>query len=122
MKRCTYCLFVLPEESFRLVGKYRRSKCWACEKTVQNATRKPQRATKRASRYPADPIKLRARQAVRDAVRHGRIVKPERCERCWRFCSTEQLGGHHFKGYEHALSVEWLCQQCHAWADKEVTA
>lgn len=56
--------------------------------------------------------KERARKAVQDAVRLGRIAKPDHCARCSRVVVRRALQGHH-ADYDRPLDVEWLCQQCH---------
>lgn len=62
--------------------------------------------------------KDQARCRLRDAVRYKRISKPETCSRCNRKTEARLLHGHHFKGYEFPLEVEWLCVHCHNEADK----
>jgi hypothetical protein len=52
-----------------------------------------------------------ASQRVRDAVRYGKLVKPEGCEHC--FIVGKILCGHH-KDYKKPLEVIWLCHSCHA--------
>ena len=56
-----------------------------------------------------------ARLAVKKAVKHGRIVKPDLCEGCQRPTEKEKLQGHHEKGYsrENRYRVVWLCTDCH---------
>lgn len=56
-----------------------------------------------------DPYRMRARHALRDAVSHGRIKKPDTCVDCgWKGL----LDGHH-EDYSKPLSVIWLCRICH---------
>jgi len=52
-----------------------------------------------------------ARKAVENAVRSGRLTKPEGCVRCGL---ASRLEGHHWS-YEtrERLSVLWLCYGCH---------
>jgi len=65
------------------------------------------------------PERKHARDAVYRALKDGRLVKPERCERCGEI--KHNLQGHH-KSYEKDrwLEVEWLCIKCHRIADKEL--
>lgn len=63
-------------------------------------------------------IKQRARQAVRRAVKNGALHKPRFCEQCGSQDKKASDGrstihGHHYKGYEHPLDVQWLCVKCH---------
>lgn len=55
------------------------------------------------------PEKYKARNAVSNAVRDGRLHKPERCETCG---NEGALEGHH-DDYSKPLEVRWLCSPCH---------
>ena len=61
-----------------------------------------------------DRAKLRARDAVRNAVWRGIIVKPQQCQACFKITPARLLSGHHHNGYENRLDVVWLCHICHA--------
>ena len=63
--------------------------------------------------------KDQARGRLRDAVRYGRIVKPKRCSRCGAETEARMLHGHHAKGYDRPLDVEWLCIKCHNAEDRD---
>jgi hypothetical protein len=58
------------------------------------------------------PEKVRARHKVRNAVRDGRLTKPDRCEDCGRSSSTRELHAHH-DDYSKPMEVRWLCPSCH---------
>lgn len=51
----------------------------------------------------------RARIALNNAVRDGRIVRPESCDECGAVCKVH---GHH-DDYSHPFCVRWLCSSCH---------
>lgn len=51
-----------------------------------------------------------ARTAVRDGLKTGKIVKPDRCERCME---RTRLEAHH-PDYAKQLEVLWLCAPCHS--------
>ena len=57
------------------------------------------------------PEKYKAKNKVNNALRDGRIKRPDRCE----FCGTECKPHAHHWSYEeeHWLDVEWLCVVCH---------
>jgi hypothetical protein len=53
--------------------------------------------------------KGRARQALKNAVAAGNVVKPAHCQDCG---ARTLLQGHHHD-YNKPFDVEWLCSQCH---------
>lgn len=56
-----------------------------------------------------NPQKRQAHTAVNNAVRDGRLVKPDNCESCRL---SRPLHGHH-DDYSKPLEVRWLCSPCH---------
>jgi len=58
-----------------------------------------------------DPVKQRARNAISNALRDGRLKKPVECEVC--AVADDRLHGHH-EDYAKALEVIWVCAACHA--------
>lgn len=63
------------------------------------------------------PEKALAHDVVEWAVRTGRLVRPELCQRCAQK-PTEPLAAHH-QDYTRPLIVEFLCRPCHRVADVE---
>ena len=61
-------------------------------------------------------IKRAASTIVGNAVRDGRIIKPENCEECNAVPS--RLHGHH-DNYDYPMIVRWLCSKCHTKWHKE---
>ena len=57
-------------------------------------------------------VEYRARTLLGNAVRDGRIQKPNRCQSC---SAGGRIYGHHHRGYtgKAALDVLWLCRKCH---------
>lgn len=57
--------------------------------------------------------KYLAQYALRQAVRKGALIRPDKCSRC---DNSKQSGhvimGHH-PDYNQPLKIEWLCRQCH---------
>jgi hypothetical protein len=63
-----------------------------------------------------NPIKRMASTIVGNAVRDGKILKPEYCEDCNN--KPNRLHGHH-NDYAYPLVVRWLCPACHNKWHKE---
>ena len=57
-----------------------------------------------------NPIKRMANIVVGNAVRTGKILKPEICDDCGS--KPNRLHGHH-DDYAYPLVVRWLCPSCH---------
>ena len=68
-----------------------------------------QRANRK--RHQLYPEKTKARNAVRDAIRMGKLIRPVICESCPKKGKSE---AHHWSyKEEHWLDVNWLCTDCH---------
>jgi hypothetical protein len=63
-----------------------------------------------------NPIKRLASHMVNNAVRDGKIIKPDTCENCKS--KPKRLHGHHCD-YAFPLVVNWLCPACHNKWHKE---
>jgi len=57
-----------------------------------------------------EPVKARAREAVANALRRGRLVRPSSCSMCG---TTERVIHAHHDDYARPLDVRWLCASCH---------
>jgi len=53
---------------------------------------------------------------LNDAIRYGKIKKPETCSICGIKCNPQ---GHHFD-YSKPLDVIWVCVKCHAEIHKKL--
>lgn len=60
--------------------------------------------------------KKKANSALANAVRDGRVVKPEGC---WNCGSTRNVEGHHVHYELLPIDVVWLCRSCHIKAHKQ---
>lgn len=79
------------------------------ERYRENPARREAAARRGKKLYRAHPEKTRARTALGNALRDGKIQRPDKCE----ICQTEtRLHGHH-EDYSEPLNVEWLCPKCH---------
>lgn len=58
-------------------------------------------------------IKHKANYTLRNAVKSGKIIKPNKCEII--DCNETKIYGHHHLGYnkENWLNVQWLCSKHH---------
>jgi hypothetical protein len=68
-------------------------------------------------REARDHHKFLAQKAVADAVRTGKLKKPDRCEICGEKIERAKLQGHH-EDYSKPLQVRWLCAKCHSPEDQ----
>jgi hypothetical protein len=63
----------------------------------------------RSERHRSSPERARANWAVGNAVRDGRLQRPDNCSECGVPCIPD---GHH-EDYSKPLEVRWLCRSCH---------
>ena len=64
------------------------------------------------------PEKYQARTLVGNAVRDGRLIRPDKCECCAR---DYRIQAHH-DDYSKPLEVVWLCTICHGERHRELNA
>lgn len=137
MKRCSRCGEAKPPtDGFYVDGKNGRrdTTCKECRKAAARANRErridyyrdydrhryytgghrgeaSEEAKQRRARkwLAANGHKRRAHCAVNNAVRDGRLEKPDHCERCK---SVGPVQAHHHD-YDKPLDVVWVCTACH---------
>lgn len=56
-----------------------------------------------------EPQKWKARHAVNNAIRDGKLDRGTECF----FCGSDQRLHAHHEDYDHPLDVVWLCSSCH---------
>lgn len=61
-------------------------------------------------------IKQQARMKVKNAIRYGKIIRPERCS----MCNTDTMVEGHHNDYSKELEVTWVCRKCHADIHKKI--
>jgi hypothetical protein len=65
------------------------------------------------------PRQAKAHYTLGNAVRSGKVTRPDGC---WHCGSTQNIEAHHVH-YDLPLDVVWLCRSCHVKAHKQtVTA
>ena len=77
---------------------------WREKERARNRKRRPAPIT--------TPEKNKARSALNNAVRDGKIVKPDACQKCGEKPGCKRLHGHH-PDHSKPLGVLWLCTPCH---------
>lgn len=66
----------------------------------------------------SNPEKRAAHVILGNALRSGRVDKPNKCSRCGDVPEKRFLHGHHHD-YAKPLDVEWICVWCHVEEHKE---
>ena len=74
-----------------------------------------ERTKLRRAQYPE---KRRANDAAYNAVRDGRLIKPEKCSRCG--LRGRRIEAHH-PDYSKPLAVIWVCTTCHRLIEGKTT-
>ena len=73
---------------------------------------------KSTQKYQQDRLKKQAHTDLSNAVKYGKIIKPNNCQNCGVTCKPH---GHH-DDYSKSLDVRWLCVKCHVDFHKFVRA
>jgi hypothetical protein len=111
---CTRCKNHLPETEFHAFYKGLgglHSVCKTCHASdARKSIRKQYKLNpERFKNKRRDPVKVRAKNLLNEAVKTGRIKKPSQCTECG---SLTIIHGHH-EDYSQPLNVVWLCPACH---------
>lgn len=102
----------VTEHRIRNIGRIREYDRKRADEPHRVALRKRIVAEDRARH----PERYKARVAVSNAIRDGRLVRPTGCSNCG--VSGPRIEAHH-ADYGKPLDVEWLCKPCHYRADQE---
>lgn len=129
-KACSACSRLLPIGVFGVRRASKDGRTAACRECLSERDRlreSPKRAAARKA-YSKTPEgreaggrakrewikrnaeKRTAQLAVGNAVRDGRMFKPEECEMCGEL--GRKIHGHH-DDYSKPLEVRWVCPPCH---------
>lgn len=144
-KSCNKCGVSKPLEKFpngATTRDGRGATCYTCRNLVSKAShaayiqrRRIKNPSYQRDRYAADPERGRrsrknwgarnpervqfmqkAHEAVRTAIKWGRLIRPDTCARCGAV-GVRIEAAHH--DYNKPLEVEWLCCTCHRRWDKD---
>ena len=125
---CKYCNEEKEEGCFYSSDKYKCKEClikyaanWRRENPDKYAinyenwyrrngrTASQEQVKKNAEWNRKNREKVKASQALRGAVKSGKLIKPKNCECCNK---EKRLGGHH-EDYSKPYDVIWACGSCH---------
>lgn len=132
MKKCFKCGRELPLSEFYAHDRMKEGclgKCKECtrkdvranriknidnireydRKRFQNPERKAKVAIYQKRMRKRNPHKYKATNAVNNAIRDGRLTRPDKCSLCGKECKPEA----HHPDYSKPLEVEWYCRKCH---------
>lgn len=93
----------------RNLEEAREMSLMATKKYHQTENGKRKRREKGYKWKKDNPEKALTQSRFKDAIRYGKIVRPEVCENCKEECIPH---GHH-EDYTKPLEVIWLCEVCH---------
>ena len=95
-------------------AEYQRT--WAKQWRAANPEKAKEKDSNARKKYRQQRL---ANMRVFHALESGRLIKPEKCEKCGQ---SKPLQGHHHRGYseKHQLDVSWLCEECHQRAHHPV--
>ena len=117
MKTCTKCQAKLPATATffhrdRTMKTGLKPRCKICDR-VYRESKRGKEVSREASRNQRllYPERMKAYNEVNNAIRAGKLIRPNRCGRCFRECVPE---AHHENYAEECwLNVYWLCIKCH---------
>lgn len=121
-KHCKLCISSQREKKYKQEWKKLKEKClkfYILNRKHQMKVNKKWREknkdkTNQYQRkyYLDNKQKFYARKAVGRAIKSGKLIRLNYCEKCNKKCFPD---AHHHKGYadKNKLNVQWLCKQCH---------
>ena len=106
-KVCKECTKKRVSEYQKGIGKHVHNK--ACRK--YNKTEKGKVALQLAkdNYNESQPLKQKAKWAVKRAIKQGKLIRPGACETCGSSCTPDA----HHCDYSKPTDVMWLCKACH---------
>lgn len=124
VKRCSVCGRVFPVTAYNALSCQKdglATACRVCRRARQRKRpisedglrkqrerlRKPAREQKSS---PEGRRRIAARKRARNAIRSGKLIRPDSCSSCGKRGKPEP----HHVDYDKPFDVEWLCGECHS--------
>lgn len=107
LNKCKSCAKVDVSENYHKRRDYYRA--YDLKRAQRPERKAKQREYGRAQREHS-PEKWVARYTLGNAVRDGRVIRPDVCSKCGG--NETRIEAHHHD-YSKPLDVEWLCFACH---------
>ena len=95
----------------RNLDKARKMSLEATKKYYSTENGKRKRREKADKWAKENPDKYLTQRRFKDAIRYGKIIRPNNCENCGVECIPH---GHH-EDYSKPYDVKWLCEICHVY-------
>lgn len=106
LNKCKDCARKDVKKNYRdNIEHYRRYE----KDRIARPERRAQQVRYQRKRRAAHPEKYAANSAVHNAIRDGKLIRPDSCEMCG---SADKIQAHHHD-YNKPLDVVWLCYKCH---------
>ena len=118
---CAACGKIFEKEVRRIKQTEKEGKEHTCSRScasmITNEWRKAPPSSAAAANVRRDrekfPEKTRARRLVRQALKTGKLVKPDQCEQCGNWTDVEA----HHEDHSRPYLIYWLCDECHKFHD-----
>jgi hypothetical protein len=95
----------------RHLEEYREKTRIASQKYFQTPEGRENRRKRQEKWCLDNPTKARTHRLFKDAIRNGKIIRPNQCEKCKKSCKPH---GHH-EDYSKPYEVLWVCEKCHVY-------
>jgi hypothetical protein len=100
----------------RMAREYRRRNQEHYRRIARESRRRHYFPGKFAALSPEEAAKCRSRDAAKQALKSGRLRRPDRCQACGRPPSPTLRIEMHHPDYSRPLDVVFLCSLCHGQA------
>lgn len=136
--KCYKCGKEMPEEAFNFANKAAGTRQGICRDCCSEYNRARYQRDKESTKarvkkyreenpekcfetrlrtYEKTPSRYSLRKLTEEAIRSGKLKKPERCQVCGQVPS-KRIEAHH-TDYSKPLEIIWCCTKCHELLDQE---